>query len=226
MQAVRRRVAVMLLTALLAGCATRAGTPQVAAPSDLPNLGVVKSEIKDYRSSGRWDAEIVRVATECTRLAREAAGHAARPAVVFDIDETLLSNWPYLQEYDFARVPSLFAVWADKSECPAIDPVKQFYLAMRAAGVATFVITGRGEPLRAATVRNLERQGITGWDGIIFRPATDRDRSVVPFKSGERARIEANGYTVVANIGDQDSDLAGGHALHTCKLPNPAYFIA
>jgi HAD superfamily, subfamily IIIB (Acid phosphatase) len=47
----------------------------------------------------------------------------------------------------------------------------------------------------------------------------------VPFKSGERARIEANGYSVIANIGDQDSDLAGGHALHTCKLPNPAYYI-
>jgi HAD superfamily, subfamily IIIB (Acid phosphatase) len=55
--------------------------------------------------------------------------------------------------------------------------------------------------------------------------ATDRDRSIVPFKSGERARIEANGYTIIANIGDQDSDLAGGHALHTCKLPNPAYYI-
>jgi len=225
MQPVRRRVASALFLALVTGCATRGGTREVAAPSDLPNLGVVKGEINDYRSSGRWDAEIVRVADECTRLAREAAGQGPRPAVVFDIDETLLSNWPYMQEYDFARVPSLFAVWADKSECPAIDPVKRFYLAMRDAGVATFVITGRGEPLRAATVRNLERQGITGWDGISFRPATDHDRSIVPFKSGERARIEASGYIIVANIGDQDSDLAGGHALHACKLPNPAYFI-
>ena len=132
-------------------------------------------------------------------------------------------------DYDFARtgdrVRDLLLGWVKRSDCPAIEPVKQFYLAMRAAGVACFLITGRREPLRAVTVKNLERQGITGWEGISFRPQDDRDPSVVPFKSGERARIEARGFTIVANIGDQDSDLAGGHALKTCKLPNPMYFI-
>ncbi len=214
-----------LLLALLAACATRSPVPQVSAPSDLPNVGVVKRQVKDYRASGRWDDEIAAVASDCTQLAREAAKAGGRPAVVFDIDETLLSNWPYILEYDFARVPSLFTPWAERSECPAIEPVKRFYLAMRGAGIVTFVITGRPETLRAATVRNLERQGITDWEGLTFRPAHDDERSMVPFKSGERARIEAGGYTIIANIGDQDSDLAGGHALHTCKLPNPAYFI-
>ena len=221
----RLRGATTILLALLAGCVTQPPPAQVAAPSDLPNVGVVKNRVKDYRASGRWDYDIATVAEECTRLAREDAGKGGRPAVVFDVDETLLSNWPYLIEYDFARVPSLFAVWADRSEDPANEPVKQFYLTMRGAGVAVFLITGRGDQLRAATLRNLQRQGITDWEGITFRPAEDHDRSIVPFKSGERARIEASGYTIIANIGDQESDLAGGHALHTCKLPNPAYFI-
>jgi acid phosphatase len=218
---------VLLAVVLLAGCAgrTQALRPQVAAPSDIPNVGIVKQQVKDYRASGRWDQDIEVVADQCTRLAREAMPRATRPAVVFDIDETLLSNWPYIIEYDFARVPTFFPPWAEKSEDAAIEPVKRFYLAMRGAGVATFVLTGRGEPLRAATIRNLERQGISGWEGISFRPPEDRDRSIVPFKSGQRARIEANGYTIIANIGDQDSDLAGGHSLNTCKLPNPAYFI-
>ena len=148
-----------------------------------------------------------------------------RPAVVFDIDETLLSNWQYEVDNDFARSVPLFRDWAHRSVCTAIEPVKRFYTAMHDAGVVCFVITGRREPLRADTVRNLERQGIAGWTGISFRPPDDSDASVIPFKSGERARIEANGFTIVANIGDQDSDLAGGHALHTCKLPNPMYFI-
>jgi acid phosphatase len=218
---------VLIVIVLLTGCAARTAPlrPQAAAPSDIPNVGVVKQQVKDYRVSGQWDQDIVTVAEECARLAREALARAGRPAVVFDIDETLLSNWPYIIEYDFARVPTFFAPWAEKSEDPAIEPVKRFYLAMRGAGVPTFVITGRGEPLRAATIRNLERQGISGWEGISFRPPEDHERSIVPFKSGERARIEANGYTVIANIGDQDSDLAGGHSLNICKLPNPAYFI-
>jgi acid phosphatase len=217
----------LIVIVLLTGCAARTAPlrPQAVAPSDIPNVGVVKQQVKDYRVSGQWDQDIVTVAEECARLAREALSRAGRPAVVFDIDETLLSNWPYIIEYDFARVPTFFAPWAEKSEDPAIEPVKRFYLAMRGAGVATFVITGRGEPLRAATIRNLERQGISGWEGISFRPPEDHERSIVPFKSGERARIEANGYTVIANIGSQDSDLAGGHSLNICKLANPAYFI-
>jgi len=221
----RWRVAPLLLVSVLACARPHPAPPPLAAPSGLPNLSLVKGDIKEYRASGRWDADIARVADECAAAAREATAKGGRPAVVFDIDETLLSNWDFLLENDFARKVSLFRDWAKRSECPAIEPVKRFYAAMHDAGVACFLITGRHEELRAATVRNLERQGITGWTGLAFRSPDDRDSSVIPFKSDERARIEARGFTIVANIGDQESDLAGGHALHTCKLPNPMYFI-
>ena len=36
-------------------------------------------------------------------------------------------------------------------------------------------------------------------------------------------RLEAEGYTIIGNIGDQLSDLEGGHAERTFKLPNPFY---
>lgn len=45
------------------------------------------------------------------------------------------------------------------------------------------------------------------------------------YKSGERAEIEADGYRIIANVGDQESDLQGGHADRAFKLPNPFYFI-
>jgi hypothetical protein len=32
-------------------------------------------------------------------------------------------------------------------------------------------------------------------------------------------------YTILENLGDQRSDLAGGHARHRYKLPNPVYVI-
>jgi len=211
--------------AMLLACSRPPAPQPAAAPSGLPNLDIVKRDIKEYRASGRWDADISRVSDACTAAAREAVAKGGRPAVVFDIDETLLSNWTYEVDNDFERSAPLFREWASRAECTAIEPVKRFFLAMRAAGVPCFLITGRREPLREVTVRNLERQGIRGWEGISFRPPDDRDPSVIPFKSGERARIEARGFTIVANIGDQDSDLAGGHSLHTCKLPNPMYFI-
>ena len=45
------------------------------------------------------------------------------------------------------------------------------------------------------------------------------------YKTQTRTEIEHQGFTVIANIGDQLSDLAGGHAEKTFKVSNPFYFI-
>ena len=219
-----RLLAAVVLCALTA-CARPAQRPQPAAPAPIPNLSAVKQEIREYRSSGRWEADIRQVADECLAFAAGARTTVARPAVVFDIDETLLSNWQYEIDNDFARSLPLFGAWARRAACTPIDPVKRFFVAMRAAGVACFIITGRPDDLRAVTEENLRRVGLDGWQGIAFRPAGYDAPSIVPFKSGERAKIEQQGYTIVANIGDQESDLEGGHALHVCKVPNPMYLI-
>ena len=44
-------------------------------------------------------------------------------------------------------------------------------------------------------------------------------------KIAARADIERRGFTIIANIGDQNSDLVGGYAEMTFKLPNPFYFL-
>jgi HAD superfamily, subfamily IIIB (Acid phosphatase) len=38
-----------------------------------------------------------------------------------------------------------------------------------------------------------------------------------------RRKLTAEGYIIIANIGDQDSDLTGGYAERIFKLPNPFY---
>ena len=61
------------------------------------------------------------------------------------------------------------------------------------------------------------------------RPDDDHNASVVPFKSGERKKIQAGGYRIIANVGDQQSDLDGDkdgtYAECPFKMPNPFYFI-
>lgn len=50
----------------------------------------------------------------------------------------------------------------------------------------------------------------------------------VEYKSQTRSHIESaagGGYDVVANYGDQFSDLIGGHADRSVKLPNPTYYL-
>jgi len=47
----------------------------------------------------------------------------------------------------------------------------------------------------------------------------------IQYKSGTRAYIESQGYDIVADIGDQFSDLLGGFADKTFKMPNPNYYL-
>jgi acid phosphatase len=58
---------------------------------------------------------------------------------------------------------------------------------------------------------------------------------VSDYKTAVREAIEAGGtcqasggstpVTIIANVGDQQSDLVGLHSERTFKLPNPFYFI-
>ena len=47
----------------------------------------------------------------------------------------------------------------------------------------------------------------------------------IQYKSGTRAYIESQGYEIVADLGDQFSDLQGGFADKTFKMPNPNYYL-
>jgi len=47
----------------------------------------------------------------------------------------------------------------------------------------------------------------------------------IQYKSGTRAYIESKGYDIVGDFGDQFSDLLGGYADKTFKMPNPNYYL-
>jgi predicted secreted acid phosphatase len=87
-----------------------------------------------------------------------------------------------------------------------------------------FFITGRPANLREATERNLKDQGYE-WTGVILQPPGAQFASAADFKAPERRKITDQGYTIVLSMGDQQSDLAGGYAERTFKLPNPIYFL-
>ena len=45
----------------------------------------------------------------------------------------------------------------------------------------------------------------------------------MPYKSSERRKLERRGYRILVNVGDQRSDLAGGHARARFLVPNRIY---
>ena len=221
-----RSLAGVLLAALL--LVPVAGSAQVSAPiasSQLQNLGQLKDAIKAYYQNGSYTAEVTAIAADAQRFIdqRVAAG-VKKPAVVFDIDDTALLTEGYEIEHDFGYDPDSWNAYALKPGFPAIAPILALSKYANAKGAAVFFITGRRVAQTDFTTKSLTDAGYT-FVHAYLRPADDHAPSVVPFKSGTRALIERDGYTVLFSIGDQWSDLDGGHAERIYKVPNPMYFI-
>jgi predicted secreted acid phosphatase len=148
-----------------------------------------------------------------------------KPALVLDIDETAMSNYIGVPLGDPGSGSAGQVLPAALGVDTAMPPILDLYRDALARGITVFFITARPPEIQPTTVSNLHRVGYTTWGGLSFKPEDQflSGASNVPYKSGERARIEAAGYTVILNVGDQQSDLDGGHAERAVKLPNPFY---
>ncbi len=189
------------------------------------NLQPFKEQLRAYVASGRYEREIAAVAADAAAWIRQRAA-ATQPrerlAVVFDLDETLFFNWPHIERNDFGYVPEVWQRWVDEARAAPIPAVIEVYRLAQRLGCAIILITGRPERDRAATERNLRAIGCTGYVALICKPDGERGTAAV-FKAAARARMAGEGWTILANIGDQESDLTGGGAERTFKLPNPFY---
>ena len=200
------------------------------------NVGDAKMAALAYHDSGAYDHGLNEVAEKAIGWIKSRSRQVARPALVLDIDETALSNWQIIQLDDFGRpiqgpceptldAPCGWAAWDQLGIDPAIQPTLRVFQQSRALGLAVFFITGRPESQRLATERNLAAAGYAGYTKLYMVPDGAHFASAADFKAPIRAEIEKTGYQIVANIGDQPSDLQGGHAERSFLLPDPFYRV-
>jgi acid phosphatase len=226
---------VCLAAAALLGCSSAVAFAD-PPPAEPANIGDLKSEAVAYYDSGAYLTDLQLVTAPAIAWIREEAPRVDRPAVVFDIDETALSNWEAVRANDFGRViegpctalpagPCGWRAWDLKARSTVIAPTLDIFNTAKADGAAVFFITGRDESQRAATERNLADVGYAGFRQLIMEPVGAHFDSAADFKAPQRAKIEQQGYTIIANLGDQPSDLAGGSAEQTYLLTNPFYRI-
>jgi len=220
-----RALLVGLLLALAACQSTAiAPPPAAAAPrAEPPNLFLLKQELKAYLDDGRYEAGLAKVAAEAKSwIEQRAKPGEGQLAVVFDIDETILSNVPHMREMDFGYVPALWDQWVEAADATPIAPVVEVFRTARRHGVAVFFITGRKTTDANGTTRNLRQAGLDDYAELYLKPVGFPGSTQV-FKTETRSKITAQGYTIIANLGDQLSDLEGGYSERTFKLPNPFY---
>ncbi|MEU5595467.1 HAD family acid phosphatase [Streptomyces sp. NPDC020298] len=131
-----------------------------------------------------------------------AAKPGEKQAIVFDVDNTTL-------ETDFGfSYPQ-----------PANKPVLNVAEYAQEHGVSLFFVTARPGIIAAPTEWNLEHDGYEV-SGLRVRGLLDLFKDVAAYKTAQRVDIENDGYTIIANIGNSATDLSGGHAEKTYKLPD------
>lgn len=227
--------AVSILFVLLTAGVREQSVAQPAGVSAPANLGDLKRQVTEYKRSGGYDRDVMAVLVTAQQYVERRAPVVSKPAIILDIDETSLSNWPELQANDYGYFdngpcdlpagPCGVRTWELSAQAEAILPTLALFRAAKAKGVSVFFITGRPEAERDATETNLRKVGYDSWTALVMRPAGTSTRSAADFKAPERAKIAAQGFTIIANVGDQPSDLAGGYGERTFLVPNPFYRV-
>jgi predicted secreted acid phosphatase len=165
-----------------------------------------------------------------------------KPAVVFDTDDTMLETYDRevgAMHFHFDPVQNNQDVLNEVF--PATPGMVAFEKAILKAGCQPIGITGRSAAQKAASIENVTKVGYVGFtDANYFVKYAAGQKSAyldcaggqtcttIEYKSGTRAYLETKAggkYRIIANLGDQYSDLIGGHARVDVKLPNPTYYL-
>ncbi|MFF8595741.1 HAD family acid phosphatase [Streptomyces sp. NPDC015220] len=242
-----------------AGAAT-AGQSTANSTHEPYNIGLLTKDIDTYygttqdangvyqaspdspyaKDLARIDADAKRYIDQAARKARHHKGD--KPAVVFDIDDTLLLSLDYEKKNNYGYNGATWAAYVNEADRPEVFGSPELVRYAAEKGVTVFYNSGLSEAQRAAAVENLKKVGAdVNLDAahMFLKDAANPPAylsdcatpgawkcTTVQYKSGTRKHIEDLGYDIIANFGDQYSDFGGGHADRTYKLPNPTYFVS
>ena len=220
------------------------------------NLGVLEDQIEHYYGSATATYPVVGQVTipastsNYAKQMKQIVGNAesylawaahqphghGKPAVVFDIDDTLLNTYDYEIAEQFGYTSASNATWIDAAAFPAVFYMPQLVSFAYSHGYSVFYITGRPQSQTAATIKDLTTAGYAAPQAghLFLKPPTPPSYlhcanpsacTTIEYKSGTRKYISSEGYSIVADFGDQYSDLLGGDAGHQVKITNPMYYI-
>ena len=155
-----------------------------------------------------WDA-LVPEERGFTLDDRRAAG--LKPAVVLDVDETVLDNSPYQarlirDDADYDEVT--WAQWVAEKKAKPLPGVVDFAKAANAKGVTLLYISNRAVHLKEATLANLRAAGLPVADDSVFLGLGTVVEGCEQHGSEKNCRRKLAGqkYRVLMQFGDQIGD--------------------
>ncbi len=152
----------------------------------------------------RWDA--------LAKDDRSGALKGLKPAVILDIDETVLDNSPYQarllrsgKEFDEFS----WAQWCKEKAAKPLPGALEFTRFAEQHGVTLFYLSNRARDLNAATVANLDSAGFplnAGDDSFLGLGTLLKGCEQIGSNKGCRRKLIAQHYRVLMQFGDQFGD--------------------
>jgi acid phosphatase len=215
----------------LVGCAGRTPPPSaapaqgaVAVPS-APALAVLDATLwmqtsGEYEALSRqtWDAaarllpEALADTTWTAAVEQGSGAGSLPPAVIVDVDETVLDNSPYaarLIERDERFTEESWAEWVDEAKAKPIPGAVEFARRARALGVEVFYVTNRLANLEDATRRNLAVAGFPPGEAEDVVLMKNEREGWGSDKTSRRAYL-AKHYRILLQAGDDLNDFVTG----------------
>lgn len=204
------------------------------------------------QSAAEYRANAIQTYAAATRALDEALADRARaeaveganadpsqpPAVILDVDETVLDNTGFEARVIRAGTTydrAMWKQWASEGIATTVPGAKEFLAHAQSRGVKVFYITNRDEDERAGTERNIRNVGFPLDEGALLLR-----QNGVSDKSGRRRDV-AERHRVLLVVGDDLNDFANAReatwqqrddiirakqswwGTHWFMLPNPMY---
>ncbi len=192
----------LLFTLLFLGCEPQVKT---SIKQSIPSQEHLTQSILYTQQSGEYRALCYQAYHLAElKLKEKLEQGPQKPAVLLDIDETILDNSPYTAMQvleDVPYTPETWAKWVALGKADAIPGVQQFLRVADSLGVQLFYVSNRDTSMVASTLKNMAALGM---------PQTKPDhyllKSTTSDKHERRESIRNQGYTILLYIGDNMGD--------------------
>jgi predicted secreted acid phosphatase len=208
--------------------------------------------LHQFSQTSAYASEIAGIVSDAEKYLNNPPGSgngkkfSGTKAILFDIDDTTLNTYSYEIYSNFVFNPTTNAAFVNAcltaTGCvfPAVPGMVGLEKYAESQGYKVFFLTGRpgaaSNSQLPGTLANLTAAGYdVDPDNVFLKDlsapwlascATSTPTcTTTQYKSLTRQHIESMGNDIVANFGDQFSDLNGGFADQTFKIPNPMYFL-
>ena len=126
------------------------------------------------------------------------------PAIITDVDETVLSNAPYRARLVKDGVKGrlwLWRGWVEEAQAPAVPGALEFCQYAASRGVTVFYVTNRRKKIEKSTHKNLEALGFPMKEGVDVILTKEEEEDWVSNKRARRTKL-AGRYRILLMLGD------------------------